>query len=907
MAQQTTGIGASGAEDFAQGAPNDTSMLSQAEYSQDPGASQRGSTLVDSGPAGDIQPDDSTMSQSQTLTPSRGGTLKKKRSLSKRGSVKRSASRRNSYAASIKGLAAGDSQYDGADDDQMNSAFFTPVPTTGSPTEILANRFQAWRKVLKDLITYFRDVQKSYESRSKSLYTLTNVINNTTMPPAFLTEGGIGTAIHVLRDYHKQAISEGNKAKTIEEDVVVQLTGLRSDLQQKIKEIKSLSGDFKNNVDRETEGTRKAVRDLQDALGVADADPNAAHGKSDPYIVKMGVDRQLERQIEEENYLHRAFLNLESSGRELESIVVGEIQKAYSALAGILKREADEAYDTAERIRSGPVAMAKDREWDAFVENNEHFVDPRLPVRRVQHITYPGRDHPAASEVKSGMLERKSKYLKSYTPGWYVLTPTHLHEFKSADRITSQVPVMSLNLAEQKLGSHSGSDSSSHKFMLKGRQTGGMHRGHAWVFRAESHDTMLAWFGDLKDLTEKTGEERKAFIRRHARSLSGGSHKAPSISSEGLEEDEADQVPYSATASQVDQPQPKEELPERPKPGGRFPSALNINRDSQVPLSPSSPSTPDDRDAVAAAGALPGSDVPFGASGDRVKGGGDEMQAGELAGLSESSEHPATYVPSNPNRQAQYIAGGQDPVSPISPEAMRGNVGSQERWEVPKARAFPQQIERHDSKYGDWMGPAAGGAVAGAAAMEAHKHHVQQKEQMQEDPQTGLLPVQPPPDASTSSKEERSIVAQAPAVRQLGDQVEEQPPTQIPAMVGTEYSTDAVEAQGVSSEGSGAVSYGDPSSQQPQPQEEFVPYSQHKEYNGLPVQTGRSPTSLFTSSGPGLSDDPAAPVKALANDPKFVAPTRPVLESHPSVATISELHVPGEFPPTPAVSGKPSA
>lgn len=109
----------------------------------------------------------------------------------------------------------------------------------------------------------------------------------------------------MLRDYHKHAISEANKAKAIEDDVVVQLNGLRSDLQQKIKEIKSLSGDFKNNVDKETEGTRKAVRDLQEALGVAEADPNASHGKSDPYIVKLGVDRQLERQIEEENYLHR--------------------------------------------------------------------------------------------------------------------------------------------------------------------------------------------------------------------------------------------------------------------------------------------------------------------------------------------------------------------------------------------------------------------------------------------------------------------------------------------------------------------------------------------------------------------------------------------------------------------------
>ena len=62
--------------------------------------------------------------------------------------------------------------------------------------------------------------------------------------------------------------------------------------------------------------------------------------------------------------------------------------------------------------------MPKDHEWDSFVDKNEHFVDPKLPVRRVENITYPGKDSPAALEVKSGMLERKSKYLKSYTPGW---------------------------------------------------------------------------------------------------------------------------------------------------------------------------------------------------------------------------------------------------------------------------------------------------------------------------------------------------------------------------------------------------------------------------------------------------------------------------------------------------------
>ena len=99
---------------------------------------------------------------------------------------------------------------------------------------------------------------------------------------------------------------------------------------------------------------------------------------------------------------------------------MGEIQKAYNAYAGIIKREGDEAYEVVENLRIGPLALQKDCEWDAFVNGNDAFVDPRLSVRHFENIIYPGKDDPIASEVKSGMLERKSKYLKSYTPGWFV-------------------------------------------------------------------------------------------------------------------------------------------------------------------------------------------------------------------------------------------------------------------------------------------------------------------------------------------------------------------------------------------------------------------------------------------------------------------------------------------------------
>jgi hypothetical protein len=172
----------------------------------------------------------------------------------------------------------------------------------------LADSLVAWRKVLKDLINYFRELHKSYETRGKTLMSASNVLGNTTLPPNFLSSGGIGDAAYILRDFHKQGIAEANKARDLENEVIIQLTGLRSDLQQKIKEIKSLSGDFKNSVDKEKEVTKRAVQTLQESLGLVDHDSEATTGKGDPFLVKLSLDKQLEKQIDEENYLHRVCL-----------------------------------------------------------------------------------------------------------------------------------------------------------------------------------------------------------------------------------------------------------------------------------------------------------------------------------------------------------------------------------------------------------------------------------------------------------------------------------------------------------------------------------------------------------------------------------------------------------------------
>lgn len=114
-------------------APKDASVLSQTA-----GANEEHS-VNESRP--DLQRSASQMSQSTTAIASRGGTLKKKASLKRVGSLNRSASKKSSYAGSVRSLRLGEKEkYE--PDEEHNSAFYCPVPTTGSPTELLADRFQ---------------------------------------------------------------------------------------------------------------------------------------------------------------------------------------------------------------------------------------------------------------------------------------------------------------------------------------------------------------------------------------------------------------------------------------------------------------------------------------------------------------------------------------------------------------------------------------------------------------------------------------------------------------------------------------------------------------------------------------------------------------------------------------------
>jgi hypothetical protein len=283
---------------------------------------------------------------------------------------------------------------------------------------------------------------------------------------------------------------------------------------------------------------------------------------------------------------------------------------------------------------------------------------------------------------------------------------------------------MSLYLPDQKLGSRSQPGSSSHKFVIKGRQAGSMHRGHTWVFRAETYDTMVAWFEDIKALTEKSGEERNAFVRRHAsvRSTSAGSARSAS-SDGGLEEDEADAVPFSANQSLKEQTMDQSSVrPSRPSPGGRFPSDLMVNRNLQAPLSPSSGSSEVNYDLTTASGGPPQEMHPMYLAHESAHQPLEPMQPTQYTQPIQQPQH--TYENPYATQQSYAPVAHDYPVQPTQHESYHPAY--------PENDQFPQN---HDNNNYNWVAPAAGGVATGALASEAYRkkqlaqQHVEARQQ----------------------------------------------------------------------------------------------------------------------------------------------------------------------------------
>jgi len=128
--------------------PSPSGLAGRGRFTEEWDASQRGSSIID-GPTSRRINNVAAMERTNSVRsfsagddqqlPIRNNTLKKKNSMRRTSSLRRSSSRRSNRAGSVRSLAL----HSASDPDDASSAFYCPVPTSGNPTDILANRFQS--------------------------------------------------------------------------------------------------------------------------------------------------------------------------------------------------------------------------------------------------------------------------------------------------------------------------------------------------------------------------------------------------------------------------------------------------------------------------------------------------------------------------------------------------------------------------------------------------------------------------------------------------------------------------------------------------------------------------------------------------------------------------------------------
>ncbi|WFD34688.1 hypothetical protein MCUN1_001529 [Malassezia cuniculi] len=385
-------------------------------------------------------------------------------------------------------------------------------PNELRPSDILIERFTGWKHITKQLIAYFEGIADIEYNTAKELTKLGGVIQ---VPfregNQFLGEDGLQDIFYSIRDKTRViADHHANLAKTVEGSIVQHLDKLRVEIKAHIKNVQQDTGKLANSVARERELSTKMISDLARSITLLKNTPMSVSARDDPYVANQAVSRQLQRQVNEENALQKSIIIMQQNSAHFEEGIVRSIQSAWQTFDEWSGRMSAQIQDTWLGLGVHMRSLEPNAEWIAFASRADHLLDPDTPLRNPETIDYPGKEDPSVIPVHQGILERKKRFTQAYKESFYVLTPAgYLHEHGSSDHTRHPSAELSLFLPECTLGAPSTASANTHKFHIEGRKLGGAQSGgfslsreYAYTFRARSHDELMEWWNDIKQLSK---------------------------------------------------------------------------------------------------------------------------------------------------------------------------------------------------------------------------------------------------------------------------------------------------------------------------------------------------------------------------------------------------------------------
>ena len=358
------------------------------------------------------------------------------------------------------------------------------------------------------LISYFEGIADIEYNTAKEMNKLGGVIQ---VPfregNQFLGEDGLQDIFYSIREKTRTiADHHSNLAKTVEGSIVQHLEKLRAEIKAHVRNVQQDTGKLANTVAREREISTKMISDLARSITLLKNTPMSVSPREDPFTANQAVSMQLQRQVNEENALQKSIIIMQQNSAHFEEAIVRSIQSAWQTFDEWSGRMSAQVQDTWLGLGVHMRSLEPNAEWIAFASRSDHLLDPDTPLRNPETIDYPGKEDPSVIPVHQGMLERKKRFTNAYKESFYVLTPAgYLHEHASSDPVRHPVPELSLFLPECTLGAPSTAAASTHKFHIEGRtgqQSNMFGTNVAYTFRARSHDEMMEWWNDIKQLSK---------------------------------------------------------------------------------------------------------------------------------------------------------------------------------------------------------------------------------------------------------------------------------------------------------------------------------------------------------------------------------------------------------------------
>lgn len=392
-----------------------------------------------------------------------------------------------------------------------------PEEDNSELTQLFNERLTAWKHACAYLEDYVTATERLNHNSSKEYERVLKPVSHPLKEGEHFEQslGGIAGMFDNIRS-NTQGLSNSHAetAKTLKGSVLPIFERLHTEIKNKAKELTKGAGKGSKLVEKARQTSQKHIELLGQQTAAFDSSGGHIKAHEDPYTLQRQVYHRLSKQVQEENNNREDLLSVQNNFNQFETHVVQTFQQGISQFNQVLTNQANQTQLMYNDMAQTTQKMPPDFEWNGFLKRyNNILIDPHSPKRSVEAITFSNQDHRSTQPLIAGSLERKSKMLKRYDPGFFVVTPAKfLHEFRTDDDFAKEPhPEASLYLPDCVIGAVDGQ-----KFNIKGKNAGGfaskMSMSHEYAFKAHTTADAQKWHQILSGVAGGTTEERPGSV-----------------------------------------------------------------------------------------------------------------------------------------------------------------------------------------------------------------------------------------------------------------------------------------------------------------------------------------------------------------------------------------------------------